>query len=1001
LHPHKNKSQIKNLFKQKYSLPTFDVANATSLKIMRPILTIYIIFLFSIFFNVLYAQQTDLEKIIEQRWNQIDSLNTNNNTRDLLLQLVDLEELILDSDLSLSSKSNKIWSIYQYPLDSIAIQNSFQSDELALGKAYEYIGLQYMIKDEIDSAYQKMHLASMILSKEDKAFRSFRWLGYIASLQGDLSDAINFYQKSIEQAKLYFKPMAKRGHLLISNSHANMSQIHVNRNDFRSAMRNTMKAMEHAEYANESLSVHVAESTRLSILRWYEDPKIVIKQMEEFKQNHERKGGRVSVALLNALGKAYFNNQDYERAIYYFDKCLTREGFSRNRNNIFNDKGFCYYEQKKYHEAIKVSDEIISSYSERDKNREILTAAHYNRARSLYKLGEFKEAQNDLTLAMGHLDPIDHQMVYQLALKAPIYMGLYRKTKQRNYLDSALHSIQYSDQYIQNLREKRRNFEDQITFGEHVYDGYISNLEVLSEIYEIDSSEQDFDLIFKNIVGLKSYTLKEMLRTDDAVQIGVLPEEILAKEKAYKFDLGHLEHKIYQWETSNPDTNILQDYRLSFSVLKENYYGFLQKLEEDYPKYYRHQYKDDFIELQSFQSLLSDQEAVIAYFITDTSMFTMTVSREEVSFQKTSLPDNWNEDMSKFKTLISDPQSDVISYQELSYKFKELLLGDIFGKLNSDINRLRFIPDDVLNYIPFEALVSEKINGIQKFKDLSYLCKKYTISYVHSYPFLANSFLNKSQENHDYGYLGFAPIYAAAEQKPQTNEINNNIRGPYSDLPYARENVTKVSDLFNGKAFIGETATTEAFSLNASKSSILHLAMHGQIDFEKPTQSHLLFHAQDSSSRLYLNEVYGLQLSCDVAVLGACNTGAGEIINGDGIQNMSRAFLFAGAKNTVMSLWSVPDIQTAEVNYSFFEKIKEQQSIDKALQNAKLEYLENTSELRAHPFYWAGLVAQGSMNPISDQNNFWNSSLLLIGPGILLIAFLVIYFLKIKSSSKD
>lgn len=109
--------------------------------------------------------------------------------------------------------------------------------------------------------------------------------------------------------------------------------------------------------------------------------------------------------------------------------------------------------------------------------------------------------------------------------------------------------------------------------------------------------------------------------------------------------------------------------------------------------------------------------------------------------------------------------------------------------------------------------------------------------------------------------------------------------------------------------------------------------------------SSLLFYGDQPKANLYSSEVYGLELNIDLAVLSACNTGVGKLINGDGIQNMSRAFSFAGVKNTIMSLWTVPDIQTSQINYEFFQNIKQELSIDEALTKSKLAYLQNSTQL--------------------------------------------------------
>ena len=97
--------------------------------------------------------------------------------------------------------------------------------------------------------------------------------------------------------------------------------------------------------------------------------------------------------------------------------------------------------------------------------------------------------------------------------------------------------------------------------------------------------------------------------------------------------------------------------------------------------------------------------------------------------------------------------------------------------------------------------------------------------------------------------------------------------------------------------------------------------MHGMYDDRDPLNSHLAFtQIGDSNEDNHLTaaELYSMDLPAEMVFLGACNSGFGKINRGEGIMSLSRAFAYAGCPSIIMSLWSVPDDETASITNSFF-----------------------------------------------------------------------------------
>ncbi len=137
-------------------------------------------------------------------------------------------------------------------------------------------------------------------------------------------------------------------------------------------------------------------------------------------------------------------------------------------------------------------------------------------------------------------------------------------------------------------------------------------------------------------------------------------------------------------------------------------------------------------------------------------------------------------------------------------------------------------------------------------------------------------------------------------------------------------------------------------------------------------------------SYLYQHDLNQLQLSCEMVVLSACESGIGELQKGEGIVSMASGFSYAGAKSIITTLWAVNDQTTSQIMTDFYKGLKEDLVKDEALRNAKQQYLHQSVNLNAHPYYWAGFIAIGDMSPLKTSNNW---SMWMIGALLFFVGF--------------
>jgi CHAT domain-containing protein len=137
-----------------------------------------------------------------------------------------------------------------------------------------------------------------------------------------------------------------------------------------------------------------------------------------------------------------------------------------------------------------------------------------------------------------------------------------------------------------------------------------------------------------------------------------------------------------------------------------------------------------------------------------------------------------------------------------------------------------------------------------------------------------------------------------------------------------------------------------------------------------------------------------MQLTGQLAVLSACNTGGGKLERGEGIISLARGFFYAGIPSVVMTLWEIEDHSSADLMGLFYKNLKAGYPNDIALQMAKVSYLEKAGKLLSHPYFWAGYVNIGKTDPIRFGSGWQLKNTIYLGIATLLLILLTFLFIN-------
>jgi len=312
-----------------------------------------------------------------------------------------------------------------------------------------------------------------------------------------------------------------------------------------------------------------------------------------------------------------------------------------------------------------------------------------------------------------------------------------------------------------------------------------------------------------------------------------------------------------------------------------------------------------------------------------------------------------------------------------------LLLSNPLQKELKGKKSLILSPDGALKLLPFEALYDKaKEQYFIEEKDIRYIPSGKELVRLYKY---GQSIKNNNKQavifdNPDFDAKDISQVPKKKETEeeipltPNTSRagiIKSLFKMRFNPLPGTKAEAESIKTTLKEDTKIQEykeQEATEANLLQVKRPTILHIATHGFFINDNSIPNPMLKSgialsgANTSAIRgksdgiVTALKLSGLKLKgTELVVLSACQTGVVDINSTDSVSGLSKAFIQAGAKDIVMSLWSVNDQATKELMSSFYKQMQTQPNYATALKQAKLKMIEQGM----HPFFWAPFVLSG------------------------------------------
>src|SRR5713226_6080037 len=348
---------------------------------------------------------------------------------------------------------------------------------------------------------------------------------------------------------------------------------------------------------------------------------------------------------------------------------------------------------------------------------------------------------------------------------------------------------------------------------------------------------------------------------------------------------------------------------------------------------------------RQLQDSLSNSEALLEYVVDDPASYCLVITRTSIRIVK--LPAR-----EAFSTLVIAYLDKLKAKERADDEARHLydvLLRGLPGLEGA--KQFIIVRDGQLHLVPFDALVEPSGR---------YVVESRTVAYA---PSATSFFLLRTASNRKSSAQGLLAVGGVPYQQSGAG---------LRDLPSSRDEALGATAALPSRSntlLLGNDATETAFKKSVNH-RIIHLAVHAIANDTSPDRAAFILlsdpqHGEDGS--LYPSEIVQLPLDADLVVLSACDTAVGPVEGEEGISTLARAFLLAGARTVVSTLWTIDDDSTLYLMKVFYAELARKKSVPEALRVAKKTMLKKFGPRKAVPYYWAGLTVEGLAPPPIKQ----------------------------------
>ncbi len=830
----------------------------------------------------------------------------------------------------------------------IAIWNKYPNEKHPdFHRVYNHLGILYRFKGDFEKAE---FYYSKSIELNEKAFGKnhisktniLNNLGLLYHDKGNYPKAEELHKKTLEIRQNELEP----NHLLIALSFNNLGNASLRRGDKEKALIYFQKALDIRE-KNLGPNHEYVASTLINLANLYTDldkaESLLIRALAIEEKLYGSEDTRVAQSIYN-LCVIYSKKGEYEEAKSFCQRSLeiveNRMGIGHPWTSpVINQIATINRLTGKYDEAEKFYKRAITiEQNTKGKYHPNLGSMFTNLASMYSEKGEFDKAVESQEVANN---------ILEYNIKLNLLIGSERD--KLNYLKTL---ARFENQTLSlNFRVEKKSQAATNLAINTIFQRKGRVLDSMSEVF--NSLRQRFNEDDQQLLENLNHTTKQLV---DLILVG--RRKLKANEYQQKID-----------KLSRQRENLENQISLRSSEFHSQTKSFdLQAIRKNLPQnsallefsIYYHTQSETFDLAGEKKTKKAKEPRYVVYIVT---------SDNEVQGVELGTVKNIDKAIVAYREALANPKHK--DTKELGKALGEKVFEPLRFALGNKAHLL-ISPDGLLNLIPFEALVNKKER---------YLIELFSISYLTSGRDLMR--MQVARESKAPPILVASPTFGNAKlnstsSTEKTKDLQKSVTATrnLSDTYFAPLDGTKrealaIKRLFPKAQFLTEVNATETALKKIKAPQMLHIATHGfflediKDEIKNPLlRSGLAFAGANQRKSgnddgiLTALEASGLNLwGTKLVVLSACDTGLGEVKNGEGVYGLRRAFTIAGTESLIMSLWAVSDYVTRELMTDYYKNLKAGMGRNEALRQVQLEMLKKKN--RQHPFYWAGFIQSG------------------------------------------
>lgn len=942
-----------------------------------------------------------VEAITELGWVYDDAGHTQ-KAYDLLTQATPYAKRINDSkntdvasiQYRLGYYSSKLGN---YPLANNHYQNALrllkksgQQDYVFYNQVYNALGGMMWQESKLDSAKYYFQEAVKVLEKTDESDIMNRYyrpslvkmnLAVLWNALGKNNEAINISEEAVAGFQEYINRSTDEAR--INKAKGQQCVTLDNMATFYNTLGEYSRSQELIEYSLEQKK-KIFENNDINLII----SQIILAEAKTASRDFEGAAANADKALellktspgadlyweaaaLSTRATIYEFQGDVENAEIFYDKgeAVYRKTMNGNYtkdflDNILEQSLFAAKNQKR-EKAISLAEETYNFTHTGDFKNTLQEFYHIiNLAQVHYLLKDYTKALkyseealkfNELndTEKIGATDSILSQYRKPQALLINASSKYYLKQeKDAAFLKDLLEELDEGISILDQRKKVVNNHEDVsllISENEELLN-FAKKLRL--ELYQITKDDDYLDKVIALHESSIYNRIRSRLNLRDNVAFNNVPQKIIDRESKLK---ATMVSSLNDFENSSIKP---------FFKASNDWNVFLDSLRQKFPKYYKMRYASVEEPISDLQQKIPENTTVVRYLFIEDVLYAFVVSAKEKNIY----------------TLNYEPVKDHISKLanvEFSLEKTRPLLYELYRALwfpleeSVKTKKIVIIPDRDLFNLSFETLTPKPIKSFREFETNSLLAT-YDISY--NFSLLLYKDKRKVVE-YPEEYIAFAPGFTSQMKNDYKLGIKDSVDLDKTYLtllpqPFSEDLVKQYAKVFQGDYFINENASKDLFINRAREHKIIHIGTHAESNNISPELSRLIFAKKKNEKEkygensLYSYEIYNIDLSSNLAILTACETGKPTYQSGEGMISLAHAFNYAGSESILTSLWEIDEESSAKIVQLFYDNLAAGMAKDAALRKAKIEYISTAQGRTASPQYWAGLVLIGDTSPI-------------------------------------